>query len=69
MRWQVLLVKFDLEIIHKKGKLHTLPDTINRIHQIHHIVKNRRRIGTTRIYKDAVDKHKSATKTKTRLTS
>ena len=37
MRWQDLLAEFDLEIIHKKGKLHTLPDTLSRMPQIQHI--------------------------------
>ena len=30
MRWQVYtLVEFDLEIVHEKGKLHTLPDALS----------------------------------------
>ena len=37
MRWQDLLAEFDLEIIHKKVKLHTLPDTLSRMPQIQHI--------------------------------
>ena len=37
MRWQDLLAEFDLEIIHKKGKLHTLLDTLSRMPQIQHI--------------------------------
>ena len=31
------MAEFDLEIIHKKGKLHTLPDTLSRMPQIQHI--------------------------------
>ena len=32
-----MLAKFDLKIVHKKGKLHTLPDALSRLLQIHHI--------------------------------
>ena len=32
-----MLAKFDLKIVHKKGKLHTLLDALSRLPQIHHI--------------------------------
>ena len=32
-----MLAKFDIEIVHKKGKLHTLPDASSRMPQIHHM--------------------------------
>ena len=37
MRWQDLLAEFDLEIIHRKGKLHKLPDTLSKMPQIQYI--------------------------------
>ena len=37
MRWQDMLAEFDLEIVHKKGKLHTLPDALSRLPRILHI--------------------------------
>ena len=32
-----MFVEFDIEIVHKKGKLHTLPTALSRLPQIHHI--------------------------------
>ena len=37
IRWQDMLVEFDIEIVHKKGKLHTLLDALSRMPQIHHM--------------------------------
>ena len=37
IRWQDMLAEFDIEIVHKKGKLHTLPDALSRMPQIHHM--------------------------------
>ena len=31
IRWQDMLAEFDIEIVHKKGKLHTLPDALSRM--------------------------------------
>mgnify|MGYP007117633028 CR=1 FL=1 len=32
-----MLANFDIKIVHKKGKLHTLLDALSRLPQIHHI--------------------------------
>ena len=37
IRWQDMLAEFDIEIVHKKGKLHILPDALSRMPQIHHM--------------------------------
>ena len=37
IQWEDMLANFDIKIVHKKGKLHTLLDALSRLPQIHHI--------------------------------